>query len=407
MTLDELFRQRTSIHQKQLAKYMRYVLNDHFVIALIFLLGASGYTYSEYTRTLEAGAVFPRLVLTGILTIILSFGSVATMLKPADSAFILPKENMFFSVIQRLTIRSFFVLSIPIGLVSAAAMPLLVGTGMMIFEEWPLFFLTLLGWKWCELISRVYTFQNADDTKQNGILYGTRSLIFIGLLISTFSGAIFGLGLSLGAAFYAWRIFKGEKIKKRRWQWEKMIKIEEKRLQTIYQFINLFTDVPFAGSETKRLKFLDPWINWVSDRSKETHFFYLIRVFYRNTAYSGLVIRLTLIGCLLVFFSDIFLLTLALCVLFLYLIGFQLIPLLQHLENSLLFRLYPIPSTGKIDAIKQLIFQVLVMVSILFALFSYSLGFSNVVGVLITNIAFSVGFSYVYLLNRIQKFNIG
>lgn len=405
MTLDELFKQRKSIHQKQLSRYMKYVFNDHFVIALLFLLGAAGFGYSEYVNTLDTGDVAPQIFLVGILTLFLSFGGVATLLKPADVAFILPKEDFFFSIVKQLTIRSFFMLSIPIGMISAIAMPVLVRTGSMSFKEWPLLFLTMAGWKLIELISRLYLFQEAGFGKRNWISAGIRLLTFISLFVSVFAAPFLGFILSSVSVVLVWIIFNGEVFKKRRWQWEEMIHSESRRLQNIYRFINLFTDVPFISIHTKRLKFLDGWINWLSNHWKEVPFFYLIRVFYRNTTYSGLALRLTVIGSLLIYFSDLFVLALLLNVLFLYLIGFQLMPLLQHLENNLYFRLYPIGSKGKMEAVKRLIFQVMIASSIVFSVFSHPIGIFESGAVLVADMIFSFCFSYLYLPSRLQKAN--
>lgn len=405
MTLDELFKQRKSIHQKQLSRYMKYVFNDHFVIALLFLMGAAGFGYSEYVNTLGAGEVMPQIFVVALLTLFLSFGGVATLLKPADAAFILPKEDFFFSIIKQLTIRSFFILSIPIGMISAITMPVLVRTGAMSFEEWPLFFLSMAGWKLIELISRLYLFQEADFWKRKWIGIGVRFLTCIGLCVSVFATPLLGCILSAICVVLVWIIFNGEVFKKRRWHWEEMIDSEGRRLQNIYRFINLFTDVPFISTQTKRLKFLDVWINWLSNRWKEVPFFYLIRVFYRNTTYSGLVLRLIIIGSLLIYFSDLFVLTLLLNVLFLYLIGFQLMPLLQHFENNLYFRLYPIGSAGKIDAIKRLIFQIMIFSGSILAFFSFPIGIVEAGAVLFADIVFSLCFSYLYLPYRLQKAN--
>ena len=43
----ELWKKRQAKHQKQMFKYLRYVLNDHFVLALLFLLGGLGLSYSD------------------------------------------------------------------------------------------------------------------------------------------------------------------------------------------------------------------------------------------------------------------------------------------------------------------------------------------------------------------------
>jgi Predicted ABC-type exoprotein transport system, permease component len=46
--MNEIWKKRRASYQKMLLKYLRYVFNDHFVIALLFLFGAFGLSYSNF-----------------------------------------------------------------------------------------------------------------------------------------------------------------------------------------------------------------------------------------------------------------------------------------------------------------------------------------------------------------------
>ena len=50
--------------------------------------------------------------------------------------------------------------------------------------------------------------------------------------------------------------------------WEKMVHVEEHRLHQIYQFINLFTDVPEITAKIKRRRYLDPILTHIKRESK-------------------------------------------------------------------------------------------------------------------------------------------
>ena len=45
MNMNNLWNQRLNKYQKKLLKYLRFVFNDHFIIALFFILGAACYGY--------------------------------------------------------------------------------------------------------------------------------------------------------------------------------------------------------------------------------------------------------------------------------------------------------------------------------------------------------------------------
>ncbi|MCC9085083.1 ABC transporter permease [Enterococcus faecium] len=40
--MSSFFQKRLARHQKKMMKYMRYVLNDHFVLVCLFLIGGVG-----------------------------------------------------------------------------------------------------------------------------------------------------------------------------------------------------------------------------------------------------------------------------------------------------------------------------------------------------------------------------
>lgn len=403
MTIQELFKVRVSHHQKQLAKYAKVVFNDHLVLILLIVLGAGGLAYSEYVEGLEGDAIFPRVILSGILVLLLSMGRVGTLLKQADKVFLLPKEQELAPILRRALYRSLFIFSIPIGLLSAASMPLLDATGVLSFSQWPFFFVHLLSLKAIDLIIQFdyFTIHQQGKGKQRNLI--SFFIILSGVVLSLFGGAfydlLFSLSVALGLGFtmlYVWS-------EKHRFKWDEMIEAEEKRMHLIYQVINLFTDVPQISSHTKRLKFLDRLIHWQSKRVKNIYYYYFVRVFYRNTTYSGLVFRLVCVGSVLLLLTNQLWMAVLLSIVFLYLIGFQLIPLKKTVESQLLFQLYPTPPTGKIKAIQRFIFEVLVVISVIFSIIGFTHTWQTGVSLLFANGAFSTLFSTFYLPRKLKK----
>lgn len=401
MTLKELFKKRQSISQKRLLSYLRYVLNDHFVVAMLILLGAGGFAYSDYVDTLEQGAIFPVSVGILLLSIILVIGKIGLFLEAADLVFILPKENSFKPIMNKLAGRSLLIQLIPLLLMSLFIMPLLVGTGFLQFSDWIFVFISMLSLKSIFLLLILYYNHEGNFMDQSIATFLFIVFSFIGLsivvLVSPIIGSVMTL-VSAGAVLFLYR-----KIKHRPLKWERMIQNEQNRKQVIYRFFNLFTDVPFIGSQTRRLKALDPIIQWSTSKSATSQEYYLKRVFFRNTTYSGLVLRLLVIAALILIFTNNLILSYSVSLLFNYLISFQLLPLGQHVDKTIQFSFYPVDSFGKIKAMKKIIMQVSMFAGLVFAIIELPKGIYAFVGVLGLNFIFTLLFTYFYLPKRLLR----
>ena len=105
----DLWKMRQKTHQKQMFKYLRYVLNDHFILALLFILGGLALSYSNYLKALspQAEIWYAKPLVLLILVISLQVGRLATLLKPADIVFISPRQaemGQYLQLLERIWI---------------------------------------------------------------------------------------------------------------------------------------------------------------------------------------------------------------------------------------------------------------------------------------------------------------
>jgi ABC-2 type transport system permease protein len=369
MTLNSLFDQRYSRYLKDILKYTRHIVNDHFIFILGILLAAAGIAYSDFLETLTPGMIEPRLFLVAIYLIATSTGHVTLLLEPADQIFLLPKENEFRHVFKKLTTRSYLESLIVIAILTFITFPLVVATLNAEPVDGLLIFLTLAGLKWHNLLSKIETFfdlNRENHQKQRLLNHLSKLLALVSLLflsIQWTSIIVIGLAIVLAFLFYTERIFFNHVFK-----WQRMIEAEENRLQRLYRFISQFTDVPTIEPNIKRFAWLDKPIQWLSKRTPQTSFYYLVRLFTRNPEYSMLVLRLTFVAALLLAFTQSFVLALMITVLFLYLIGFQLLSLRNEMTRLPQFQMYPVLETEKSKAVTQIIFQILILVTVVLTL---------------------------------------
>lgn len=91
--MGEFFSQRLSRHFKKMSKYLRYILNDHFVLVCMFLLGGLGLYYSQLLKELPRDFVWGRpLILLGWLLLI-QVGKLATLTEEPDKFFFITKRK--------------------------------------------------------------------------------------------------------------------------------------------------------------------------------------------------------------------------------------------------------------------------------------------------------------------------
>jgi len=178
-------------------------------------------------------------------------------------------------------------------------------------------------------------------------------------------------------------------------------------MQMFYHAANMFTDVPHLTGRVKRRKWLDPIFSRIPFDSKFTYRFLFSRTLVRTSEYSGLVVRLSIIAALILLYSNNLYFSLIISCLFIYLTGFQLIPMIKRHDLKIWPDLYPVPPQQKRTALLQLLMKVLVVQAILFSV-SACIGLPFIEGIIvaIVTIIFALIFSNVYTKTRLKKLDV-
>lgn len=402
--MTDFFSQRLQRHQKHMMRYLRYVFNDHFALICTFLVGGLGLYYSELLKTLPQPFRIGGWIVLLLWISALCFGRLATLTKPADLIFLLAKESQMAAYLNRAVRYSMW---LPFGvlfLIVGASMPLVVVSVDMPFSSFPLYVLLMWLLKISDLmIQRLRLYQ--DTTVQSK----RQRLIWLLAVIASISCSLWltpWLGLLLAVVQALWFVFF-LKAPKHLLAWDQMIQVEQTRLHRIYRFINLFTDVPQITAQAKRRKYLDWLLNWVPKDHKNTYLYLYLRRLIRGSQYGGLYVRLTLIASLILCFVQETWLSLLIGCLFIYLIGFQLLPLTNEFQYMVLTHLYPVQTEQKVAAMKKVLALLLFFAALIFAVIG---------GFTLTSLSqwgltaggyfiFTGGFLKIYLPNRLKKMN--
>ncbi|KRM23932.1 ABC transporter permease [Latilactobacillus graminis] len=401
--MQELWQKRVQKHVQEQVKYLRLVFNDHFVIAIIFLLGALGYTYANAVKGIVNPQVWwmkPGLSLVLLATV--SFGRLATLLKEADHVFLRPKESDLVWYLKAARLYSSWLPLIAIGFITLLLAPLLLITKT--WSSWNFIFLlwTLLAIKDRRFTMQLQQWYQANQRQKGWFMWFLIDWLVIASQLYQWVNLV-GFVIALISAYYQ-RQQLGKIQKTQLFDWLQAVSDEDSRIGRIYRLYNLFTDVPGLSSQVKRRRYLDGLLKLIAIRPANTYLYLYTRGFLRGTEFSGLYLRLVLLGGIILCFSHLWWLSFALGCLLIYLVGFQLLPFYNQYDQIIFTHLYPVAPASQMHAFKQLLRTLLLVQATFFSIILLvTLGVTVEVGLSIVGLfGLVIGFIQVYLPNRLS-----
>ncbi|MCP9368944.1 ABC transporter permease [Lentilactobacillus kefiri] len=402
--MKQLFRQRLTSHLKEMMRYLRLVFNDYFVLALLFVIGGLGYYYSHALKQLHTGIWWAPILIIGVLLVSVQLGRFATLIQAPDYVFLLPRESDIYNYL-----KSGYKYSLSIALAIQVLlwiilMPFIQVTMHVTATDLYVLLATVLLMKtvWLNAdFARKYHLQNR---------WLSNRLIFrLVVPIITFALCVYvnyWLGLALAVIALIVSYFSRQKWAARSLDWTKMIADENSRMHTVYQFFNLFTDVPTLQGSVKRRRYVDGILNQIKLVPKNTYLYLYGHGIVRDNEMSGLYVRLLVIGTLFLVFIKGEMLPILLSLLFVYLIGFQMIPFYFHFSDNAFVHVYPITNQYQLMSFQKVLLYLLSTVGVVFAIAVVAVNYSNLVtvfGVIIGEAVEIWAFIYLYLPKRLAR----
>jgi ABC-2 type transport system permease protein len=369
------------------------------MIVLIFLLGAAAYYYQNWVKGLPEH--FPaEIIMAVFIGLFLTYSPVYNFLLEADQVFLLPLEDKMKRYFYRSGIVSLIYQGYILLLVLAMFMPMYARISTSGFRPFFTFLIMLLIIKAWNLVSswRIQYFIHPAVYRWDAIVRYFINTTFAFLLFKQASPLILLLIAVVMALYYR---FFYKSTKSSSLKWDLLISQEEKRMNSFYRLANLFTDVPMLKDTVKRRKWLDFLLKPIVFSQEKTFQYLFVRTFLRSGDYLGLFFRLTIIGGLAIYFLSFGLGQILIAVLFLYLTGFQLLPLWNHHQNKIWVDLYPVKKKYKKSAFYSLLMVILIVQTVLFAIILLVKGqWSSALVELLAGSAFSYIFVFIYNKNR-------
>lgn len=337
MNSAELFETRVRKYQKKSMKYMRYVLNDHFLIVLFFLFGFIMVQYSSWIQSIRV-LELPLLGLLGaLLASVPFFGGVATLLEPADGIFLSVVGQDFKAYLQKAIRRSWM---LPILVMLAATgiiFPIVAqafGTNLSMFVK-----LFLLQAFFKDLLFRCTKYA------YRGVLHFTwmEKLGIYMIAVANFFGMFLwiseGWSIVLLVIPVLLIIFVEQYYGKAAfvYQFDKMIEMELERQQRIYRLFALFVDVPMLHKpHAHRRTYLDGVLKMLVGNQPSGHRYLVSRTVIRTSQYMSLLLQLAVVSFVVALFSQPYYWNFIVNALLMMLLGFQLVGVIQsaNTQNS-------------------------------------------------------------------------
>ncbi|EOQ17735.1 ABC transporter permease EcsB [Bacillus cereus] len=403
MNSTALWKERFRHFLKEVRTYSKYVFNDHLKFIFVFIIGAGAYYYQQWLQTLTTS--FPTaLVMAVLIGLVLTAGSIQTLLKEADLVYLLPVEQKLKPYFTKAFLFTFMIQLYIIAIVAAALAPLYfqqmkqTGAGyiwivlaFVIVKAWNLF----VAWEKSFLTDQ--NIQRADWFIRF-ILNG----LFVYFLVERTSVLFIG-GIVLLMVLYL--AIMHQMVKGKPLNWEYLISEEGKKMMLLYRIANMFVDVPALKERVARRKWLDFILSMIGE--KRTYLYLYTRTFLRSGNYFGLYVRLLALGGVILYFIPFLYGRFIVSLIFLYLIGYQLLTLWKHHRMKIWLDLYPVGGEEKKKDFLALLNAILIIGSVIFTvIFALATKDFMMTGILlIVSILFSIGFVYQYGAKRIERLN--
>ncbi len=396
-----LWKERFSRTSKELSRYLRYIFNGHLVIVFVFLIGTAAYYYQEWLKTLPE--TFPSAIIMSIcMAFLLTYSPIYTFMSEADRIFLLPLETKLGGYFKKSILISFSlqVYLLLIGL--AVLMPMYAAVNHGNFKSFFPFLIVILIVKILNLLIRwhVQYYGEVSTLTKDTLIRFFVNLVFLYFL---FSNAALYFSIAAVAIFFGLYVYFRQQTKEKGLKWEFLIEQDERRMTSFYRLANLFTDVPKLKNQVRRRKWLDSLLVQIPFQQDKAFTYLFTRTFLRSGDYLGLFVRLTVIGALAIYFLTFGIGQVIMAVVFIFLTGFQLLPLWRHHQYHSMLELYPLEESVKKLSFLGFLRKVLFSQAVLFSLVLFIKG-DIVVAVitLLVCIVFSFYFVSIYTKRKIK-----
>lgn len=346
-TLEAIWKQRSRAFRVETLPYLRYMGQSGFPAFLSLIFIASALRYFSLINNLPSN--FPiNTVGVILLTMVVGWSPLRTWLAAADTVFMMPREvemSNYLRLSFRYTTGGCLLL---IAIALLLYLPI-YNQGSSISGGWSLVLAAAAlkaGNVWGAWRERQMTWPSMRRLMRL-LRWALSALIWtVWLTCELWQGAAFVV--LIGVLFLLVHRLPSRHLL----PWERLIDEEARTRKRYYVFFGMFIDVPTLPSSIAKRSYLS-WIMGVVPYANRSTFVYLYTASLLRSEIGGILIRLLLLGCLIIYwFADAVSLSgwgsLAIFVLFVGLIAAQLGGLRHVHRYSVWKHVYPLPEKQRV-----------------------------------------------------------
>ncbi|GAB7231802.1 ABC transporter permease [Facklamia hominis] len=346
--LTHLFNHRLNKKLKEIGKYSRLIVNDHFSVIMLVILGFVALSYREFLNYLSQPLT--EIIKLALLSIIMLFFALSLSLgQPywfnhlADPSYLFARGDAWRSYWKKaLTVTAVLPL---IGQLLAFSMmlPILVTAFNWAVNQCVGLLVLVLIFKVGQFINLYLNTFNSIKVKY-GFLMLIRDAFFfsiVWMLGTLISYPILLLSIfNIVYLFFAYLRLK--KVKSSPIDLSYAVEASVRSNETFYRFVGIFAQVPQIKSSVKKNPVCEVFLPFLAGAKTNLYSYYLTRALLRNENYVGIIIRTTCFFAmtLLILPSNGWILAIFGALAFWVTIS-QLVGLYSYPDYQVLFSLYP------------------------------------------------------------------
>lgn len=370
--MSELWQQRAKAYQSEILKYLKYVLNDHLVLALLFFGGGLGLAYANWLKTLQPLPNYGLILVATVSFLLTLPGQPVLLLKNADPVFLMSQEKNISAYLRKSLRRTLISVLIPVGIGILLLFPLLALAYHQLFLVVGVVLTVILG-----------SFTNVLIRYQGYYFAGPRWDRKITLLIDTIIvSLIIRFPLIAAVLMLGWLVLEWQRLnhlmEKGSFNWQAAVDAEQKRMGRLYRFFSLFTTVKNLPVKAKRRRYADGLVKFLAGKSSMFSYLYSIMI-VRSGDLGSLMIRLLIVGMLIVAYSDQEWLKLMVGALTTYLIVIQLVDVYRPVQANSMVQVYPVDAEmaqkGLLSVLKRIILLSAILLTLAGCVTNWSFSF--------------------------------